>query len=127
MTPAEELTAAADKLDALAAKTTYGAWRFDSHTYDAERFGSGWDVDGPHGGYIARLAAKGDAAYIAAMNPLGGKALAQWLRYEAETLASDPSDYCGERSELDDECGDWYCGAVDRALEIARLINGGGS
>lgn len=48
--------------------------------------------------------------------------LADWLRYEADTLACDPSDYCGERTDLDDECGHWFCGSIDRALAFADLL-----
>lgn len=66
MTPAEELTAAADRLDALLAGTT-GAWEF------------GIVVDGGGTGHPV-VAAEGDAAYIAAMNPGVGRALVALLR-----------------------------------------------
>jgi hypothetical protein len=56
------------------------------------------------------------------MRPDLDKVLEDWLRYEAETLGSDPDDYCGERTDRDDECGDWYCGTIDRALAFADLL-----
>ena len=71
-----------------------------------------------------RLSAAADLlnARQVSMRPDLDALLEDWLRYEAETLASDPSDYCGERTELDDECGDWFCGSIDRALAFADLL-----
>lgn len=98
MTPAEELTAAADKLDGLIAGASDGPWATD---------GSEVWIDTPeprHAFFLRGWTA--DAAYIAAMNPLVGKALAAWLREMATGN---------------------FIGREGRALDIARLINGGAS
>ena len=99
MTPAEELTAAADKLNALIAESD-----------DQIRcFGIGNPYWGANYSEIVRDALGGAIGeHAAAMNPLVGKALAEWLR---------------------DMVSDTYLGSISRgrALAIARLINGGGS
>ena len=133
MTPAQELAAAADKLASLIADATDGPWSAEASSCInrlpggiAEEFVA-WDVSSPviddEGGRTAVAAVErdprdeslwggiwnpADAAYIAAMNPLVGKALAEWLR---------------------DMVSDTYLGSISRgrALAIARLVNGGGS
>jgi hypothetical protein len=110
MTPAEELAQAADKLDALVADVTGGSWRADFIT-EIDPDGA-FDLahvlapnDEPGDGYagVAVVASilRPDAAYIAAMNPLIGKALARWLRFESELPRFNT-----------------------HSLEVARLING---
>jgi len=76
MTPAEELTVAADRLDKLIAEATSGPWRVTGRA----------NVDAPSGWVVASVAGRklwpsdADAAYIAAMNPDVGRALAALLR-----------------------------------------------
>jgi len=111
MTPAEELTQAADKLDALLKDTTVGPWSVSDPILDVGGE-HGFDVDGPHGGYVSRLSDPHDAHYIAAMNPLVGKRVAEWLRAEGDATA-----------ELTHQAGF----VNGHALEIARLINGSAS
>lgn len=109
MTPADELAAAADKLDALIAAATDGDWSALA-MLGAE---TGSDVlavsnDAPAGwSSVAHGISDADAAYIAAMNPLVGKALAEWLR----AIAAWPKHITGTDREF--------------GLRIARLINGG--
>jgi len=123
MTPAEELTQAADKLDALAAEATVGPWTgriFDDawHQY-ADVIGK-QEVEQYSGSYTVTTALvaggaseiaepgwlyPGNAAYIAAMNPLVGKALAAWLRHEAQGASHG-------------------LGVLMPTLTLARLING---
>lgn len=63
------------------------------------------------------------ASYDPALIPQDvSAALAEWLHYEAETLAGDPSDYCGERLDGEEECDCWFCGSIDRALALADLL-----
>lgn len=112
MTPAEELAAAADKLEALASAASHGPW------IEAGFGDSGWSVIGGDYPFTSGFAietedsdqGKADAAYIAAMNPLVGKALAEMLRDQATSASfgpmMPPSQY---------------------ALRIARLINGAAS
>ncbi|HEY9367020.1 hypothetical protein [Streptomyces sp.] len=122
MTPAEELTAAADRLNELVAKATPGRWKLWGMEVLADIDGtSNVDTALP----VARTSHEAglrtfNATYIAAMNPLVGKALAEWLRVEARRYAKHPpnvqdffaGDIEGEERELD------YC------VRIARLING---
>lgn len=130
--PAEELVAAADKLEALIAGATDGPWVVERQTIAS----SGVDrlqVRGAHKSWPSgRTSAttvtsgideetagpddseywlgSGDAAYIAAMNPPVGKALAAALRIEGETVAGwDPALASSHAVNL---------------LPIARLING---
>lgn len=72
-------------------------------------------------------AMEADAAWIAAVHPEVGKALADWLDGIAETYEADPSDYCGGKGhdEIDvnpGDCGSWWCANVNRALAVARLL-----
>lgn len=95
MTPAERLLAAADLLDKRAVDGGETPWRFSGETYDAAEFGSGWDVDAPNGGYVTRLATKEDARYIATVHPEVGKAVAAWLRAEANRVVNGPRAFGG--------------------------------
>jgi hypothetical protein len=126
MTPAEELAQAADKLDALASGATEGPWRKHDTYLNIGGFtatvlsGDGDDVAVrawvPSFSHVAadgQDAAHADAVYIAAMNPLVGKALAAVLRGEAEMVAA--LTHAGDMS------AGWVNGHV---LEIARRING---
>lgn len=90
MTPAEELTAAADKLDALVAEAAPD-WQLSESNHLAlplieMPYMNGMLKGQP--GYT--LSGPNDATtfYIAAMNPLVGKALADLLRAHAEVAAT---------------------------------------
>ena len=121
MTPAKELAAAAAKLDALAAEATDGPWILAKHE-DGRILGidahDGYDdvvTTGEvscmaycYGGTSTIEATDADWRYIAAMNPLVGKALAAWLRHEAEGAAHG-------------------LGVLNPTLDLARAINGGQS
>jgi hypothetical protein len=88
-TPAELLTAAADKLDALLAGTTPGPWAI-WRDLDHQGFHTVGDLAGvvPDGAVesageanpTAHVYVEPDAAYIAAMHPGVGRALAALLR-----------------------------------------------
>ncbi len=107
-TPADELRAAAEKLRKLAQAATPGPWE-----YDPEPYGYGddiyYDVDGDNGGWAAHAESQPTAAYIAAMHPGVGLALAEWL--EAEAAQAEFAD--GWESP--------------HSTTLARLINGGAS
>lgn len=134
MTPAEELTAAADRLDALTTENSTTPWevRFQcpidpktdepvvDHHHD-------WDevwVAGPHGETVACLNERytlslQDGAYIAAMDPRVGRQLALLMRVSAEALVTVPTDE--QRDVVYDKPG--Y--VPHPLLSIARMINGG--
>lgn len=97
MMPAEELAAAADKLDALTAEATPDMGAFD----DIE------DVLFPE-----------DLAYIQAMNPLVGKALAELMRSTAGAIATKGEVF--QKVTLGLIPGT----SPNPLVEIARLING---
>lgn len=101
MSAAQELRAAADRLDALAEAATRGpgVWR----AVGAE---DEWVIENELLA-IADVFDTGDAAYIAAMSPTVGKALAAWL--------SDVAGFARIASN----------GEVDAALAVARAINAG--
>lgn len=82
MTPADRLLKAADLLEKAASEATEGPWITDGIVYRLLKE-QGADVDGPHGGYVARLIEPADARYIAMMHPEVGKAVAAWLRFES--------------------------------------------
>jgi len=100
VTPAEVLAAAADKLDALTAEATDGPWILAKHK-DGRILGidahDGYDevvttgnvecMSYCYGGTSTIEATDADWRYIAAVNPLVGKALAAWLRHEAQGAA----------------------------------------
>ncbi|TXS50151.1 hypothetical protein [Streptomyces sp. t39] len=112
MTPAEEIQAAADKLNGLLAATTDTPW-------------SRWtDLDGKPGWHgmlllgntdredpnpVAQMYTGEDADYVAAMDPLVGLALACWLEFEAGLLERAPQVQLQPR--------------IDHALAVARAIN----
>ena len=81
MTPAEELTAAADMLDALVAEATDGPWRDLLMGSEGSKVVAGGNTVST-ARHIALARGSADATYIAAMNPLVGKALAELFRME---------------------------------------------
>lgn len=120
MTPAEELTAAANKLDRWASEATPGPWvvwggserSLVCTTVEGCTCGGGLEGYGHEPGCGLEQppdinATHEDAAYIAAMNPLIGTALASALREEADQADVLKPNIC--------------------LVEIARLINGGAS
>lgn len=118
MTPAEELVAAADKLDALVSGATEGPWT----TYRELDgiFAGQWTVVRAAGLRVASVgqvrrhhsqAAEGNIAYIAAMNPLVGKAMAELFRMEFARI--DATEKVHPPYVPDPE-----------VLALARLING---
>jgi hypothetical protein len=132
MTLAEELARAADKLDALAAEATDGPWTgriFDDacHQYadvigkqEVEQYSGSYTVTTALvAGGTSEIAQPGwlypaNAAYIAAMNPLVGKALAEWLRAEGSRLDRSPAAFGGAP----------LFKPQPEAMTLARLING---
>jgi hypothetical protein len=106
MTPAEELRSAADRVRTLAAEASPGPWAPNDmggvKTTDELTVAEVWPL---------YAAPNGNAAWIAAMHPGVGAALADWLdregRQEAYTLAE-----FGHRS------------ACPEALAVARAILG---
>jgi hypothetical protein len=112
--PAAELRAAAEKIRTLALGATPGSWHVTEWQQDVCDFEAGigttpGDHDvighGYEGGGVAKLA---DAAYIAAVHPGLGAALADWLDswtgIEVREDAAMPED-------------------LRHALAVARLIN----
>ncbi|WP_435246378.1 hypothetical protein [Streptomyces sp. NRRL F-5630] len=116
MTPAETLTAAAEKLRVLAAEATRGPWW-------AERPAARWGEDPDHevaasAGTLATFHERGsglNASYTAAMHPGVGTALADWLDAELRMWAGD---------EGHDDCTTRTCTIV-AALAVARQLLGG--
>ena len=135
MTPAEELTAAADRLDGLVTKTIPGPWATAGRDGEWERpivmetlTENEPDPDSEQTNFVVAEMRHGytwvgDAAYIATMDPLVGKALAEYLRGAGHQLASRSADY---QAVLADR-GVLFDAYYGHALEIARLINGGAS
>lgn len=109
MTPAEELAAAADKLDALVVGATEGPWRELLMGSEGSKVLAGGNTVST-ARHVALARGPADAAYIAAMNPLVGKALAEMLRTEAAEAAI----YRSHHLEF----------IFRHALRFARLING---
>jgi len=126
MTPAEELAAAADKLDALLAETAPD-WRLtdDNHLalsmiemanmIGSTQTSSTFTLSGPN---------DRTTQYIAAMNPLVGKALADLLhRFELACL--DPANQVRESWRAPERQGiENRIPGLMAALDLARLING---
>lgn len=110
MTPAEELTAAADKLDALVADATDGPWRELLMGSEGSKVVAGGNTVST-ARHIALARGSADATYIAAMNPLVGKTLLEMLREEAAEAAL----YRGPHAAH----------FFRHGLRFARLINGG--
>lgn len=110
MTPAEVLAAAADRLDKLAGEAEQGPWAPRS-------FEILHGVVSAHE-HIASTETPIEAQYIAAMNPLVGKALAEVFRSEAQAFRG------GEQRGFDG--ADLYR-VNPRLMALARLIIGGES
>lgn len=123
-TPADELRAAAETLRGLATAATPGPWRqHDTHLgqygYTATVLsGEGHDTD--LRAWLPSMSqepwdetrnAWPDAAYIAAMHPGVGAALAAWLEYEAALI-----ELAG---------GAELRGRTEHTLAVASAINGG--
>lgn len=124
MTPAEVLAAAADRLDALIAGASDGPWQVEGLKETPVSDETTWYLEG-----IERWRGmtnsvhlgedEGTARYIAAMNPLVGKALAEVLRNaakNAETLNRPPYTSGASVTQGDSDL-----------LMLARLIIGGES
>jgi hypothetical protein len=114
VTPAQELAAAADKLDALASKATEGPWvanRADVYHPPLAPFPDDRT-------YVAKLTALTvpNATYIAAMNPLVGKALAVVLREASYTIDNNVNILVPRGLTAVPVSGG--------LLDLARLING---
>jgi len=115
-TPADELRAAAEKLRALAAAATPLPWRKHDAAYPHLVIQAPVDVPASEctGMISTNLTPNedGDAAYIAAMHPGVGAALADWLDRMADATEA---------------VNDWTLGAVAtlnlEALAVARAIN----
>ncbi|MEU5624248.1 hypothetical protein [Streptomyces tendae] len=118
MNPADELRTAADKLRKLATAATPGPWRnhdthLGQHGHTATVLsGEGNDTDlrawlpsQNHEPWDETRNVRNDAAYIAAMDPGVGTALADWLEETARN--SEPFETINAR-----------------ALAVARAING---
>lgn len=96
MTAAERLLAAADLLDKRAGAATEGPWTVPTGPRYVFLDGfSGHDVDGPKGGFVARGTCWADATYIATVHPEVGKAVAAWLRAEANRVVNGPRAFGG--------------------------------
>lgn len=104
MSAVEQLRAAADRLENLAQSATSGPWG------RAGVDGMGFAVHRGEHGTVALYASSGDAAYIAAMSPEVGGALAAWLRAEADAHVSVTDDF--------------RCCRMAPALALARAILG---
>ena len=131
MTPAEELAKAADKLNGLIGDATDGPW-FQAPEIDGVFHGRMTVVRPEHGKRIVSVGqtrphygaeAEANVAYIAAMNPIVGKALVDWLCTEAQRYAKHPPRaqgfLAGDLNEPEIE--------LDYCIRIARSINGGAS
>lgn len=121
--PAAELQAAADKIRALVAAATRGPWTAVPMMYHGAESGY-WEVHAPDSeGVVSHQTHEGggasgpDAAYIAALHPSVGAALAEWL------------ERAGEHVRLQALCcdnGEHQCSEIAApALAVARQINGG--
>ncbi|NUS88761.1 MAG: hypothetical protein HOY75_40185 [Streptomyces sp.] len=111
MSHAEELRSAATRLRCAANQATPGPWTpADGSIPYGHRVGSADETDWvAWTGAITEDRSEADAAYIATMHPAVGAALADWLDTAAANAAALtwPSDF------------------IDRALAVARAINGG--
>lgn len=120
MTPAEELAAAADKLDARLKHTTPGPWEVYG---DADRLFTIVGGEGREYGVVEDYELNpDDAHYLAAMNPLVGEALAVVLRRLSEACERDATptrDLWTRPQRVDDRIP-----GLTAALDLARLING---
>lgn len=112
-TPAEELRAAAERLDSLTAAAPGGDWRpggvgnFGWTVHCGPDQGVETDDDGAEGLALG--------AYIAAMGPVVGRALAAWLRDTAERVDA----VARKRPDAADPTAPW----IAHPLAVARAIN----
>lgn len=124
MTPAEVLAAAADKLDALASGASDGPWRDLLMGSEGSKVLAGGNTVST-ARHIALARGSGDATYIAAMNPLVGRLLAQVLRRFTDACERDSRpthDQWSRPQRVDDRIP-----GLTAALDLARLIIGGES
>jgi hypothetical protein len=115
VTPAETLTAAADKLDALLTEVTPGPWIFhgnpDPESLRCYICGPEDDDTGGHPVLLEGVEeAWVDAQYLAAMHPAVGRAVVTMLRSYAYDATVKP---------------EWF--VRDSLLDLARAILGGES
>lgn len=131
MTPAQELAAAADKLDALASDASGGPWVVERCEDFLEKQVS-WSLPG-----IERWRGlsndvqfgedEATARYVAAMNPLVGQALAEMLRRFEYACESDSHRIYEMWRSPELQRVESRIPGLLAALDLARLINGTGS
>lgn len=110
-TPADEIRTAAARLRALLAapELTAGPWLSMDNGDRLLRNQPGDEDDAPIYVVNEPMSNGANAAYIAAMHPGVGAALADWFDFEADLLDTAPHIAVQPRTE--------------RALAVARLIN----
>jgi hypothetical protein len=118
VTPAQELAAAADKLDALASKATEGPWRDMSMGSEGSTIHAGGNTVST-ARRVGRCGEYADAAYIAAMDPLVGKALAAVLREASYTIENNVNVLVPRGLPAVPVSGG--------LLDLARMVNGSAS
>jgi hypothetical protein len=127
MTPDEELRAAAEKLRALAATATPGPWTAKPVIYGPPEDGWGepsdWEISSKDHTVISHQMHEGggidhgpNAAFITAMHPGVGAALADWLDFHA-AMGERLQSLFGEELPNDDDI-------KHPALAVARTILG---
>ena len=95
------LRTAADRLDALAARTTAGDWRTGGLLATRPEVIAHRDVDGQVATEHVAEARAGTAAWITALSPAVGPALAGWLRVAADAPMVEPAATAVARVLLD--------------------------
>jgi hypothetical protein len=144
MTPAEELRAAATTLRETAAKATEGPWKASpvwsprSHCRSAvysyaHRTGTAESIVVASGlkDRAGGIAEPGNAVWIALAHPGLAEPLAAWLESAAllaRTHKTDPAYEAENSFRWCLECNNEECEAlqhIDKALAVARVINGG--
>jgi hypothetical protein len=141
MTPAEELAAATEKLRKLSTTATPGPWR--DHDTHLGQYGhtatvlSGEGNDTDLRAWLPSMSQEpwderrnvwADAAYIAAMHPGVGCALADWLESTAELHEPNvctKHEGCGPFGCQWCADEDWPCADIRNALAVARAVLGG--
>lgn len=125
MSAAAELRIAASKLRELAQRATPGPWRLGrwaalvaDRKHPDRMVGGGWD-DAYGGCLVAESMVRPDRAYVAAMHPLVGIALAD--------LLDEVAGHAESNDEHDGFPPESVITGYTHALTIARLINGGAS
>jgi hypothetical protein len=120
MTAADELRAAADRLDTLTGATTEGPW-----THAQVKVTRDWNrtaaVHQVQPNNLAIVGAGGDAEYIAAMGPVVGKAIAVLLREYSELAEEHDIESKEEGAYFSTE--EMYA----EELAVARAINASAS